>query len=252
MLQTKTFGPVISIADKTLWIIISRGNWGTEGSAGLNFTWTLNSLMIFSLKGHAFLWWILLPRPGASNREDSDTPDFINKHPPFLRLHPSELRKTAGDKHPFNISLLLTFLVGGVWYLYMHALNHKHPGEMHSIKVLKPHFLRSIVPLTHERATHTVYAKWAPGGIQRRPDLCRDREPYGPQSSVSLPLCWSNTDYDNSAPHDPNLSHLNRCESNHVTRTWGGNSWGTKNNFYCRPKKVEVRQRPGPNGEILC
>ena len=35
----------------------------------------------------------------------------------------------------------------------MHALNHKHSGEMHSIKkVLKPHFLRSIVPVTHERA----------------------------------------------------------------------------------------------------
>lgn len=83
---------------------------------------------------------------------------------------------------------------------------------MHSIKkVLKPHFLRSIVPLTHERAIQFMPRELL---VEFKGDQTYvGTGNHMAQSSVSLPLCWSNTDYDNSAPRDPNLSHLNRCDA---------------------------------------
>lgn len=219
MLQTKTFSPVISIADKTSWIIISRGNWGTElraGSAGLNFMWTFSSLMIFSLKGHAFLWWILLPRSQCRQWHS----ELYYKHPPFLRLpnpritpsirtHKNRRRQTSFQY--FSLAPVFTFFRrrSGEWYLHMHALNHKHSAMkcIQSKKCSQTTFSQIHCSLTHERAS--VYARRAPGGIQRRPG-----EPYGPVKSLpALPLCCYNTDYDNSAPRDPHLGHLNRCDA---------------------------------------
>ena len=60
-------------------------------------------------------------------------------------------------------------------------------------------------------------------------------------SPIPQQLCWGNTDYDNSAPRDPQLRHLNRCDALSM-RPPEGDTWGQRIIFIVG-KKSESRTK---------